>query len=186
MPSLGRRALASPARRLIARVCDDEEKTTYAIGKELRRAPGGLEGTISRMVRDGVLEPVVGDGTTAYRLTTDARLALDRLEAELRQGLISSGQRLMVIATHAISAQRHVLAAAADDPAILWAVRLDGTYRLLLSVSGSDPEVIDRLEAEFTHAGAQCAQGRADKVMTRAELGRYAAALSTQNRGLTS
>jgi hypothetical protein len=187
MSSLGHRALATRAQRLIARACYDEEKTTYALGKELGRSPGGLEGTASRMVRDGVLEPVVRDGTTAYRITVEGRLALDRLEVvESRHGLITPGQRLMVIATQAVSAQRHVLAAAADNPAVMWAVRLDGAFRLLLSVSETDPEVIDHLEAEFTSAGAHCVQGRADKVMTRQDLGRYAGALESSDRALTS
>lgn len=183
MSSIGR-SLRHDTRRTIVEACLTSPKTTYRLGKQLDRPPGSLEAVVANMVKDGLLKAVAQGKGTAYIATEPAREELDRLAKDATPpGALREGHRLLAIATTNVPALRDVLGDAATNPSVVWVARIDGAYRLLVAVAEDAPSALDELEAAFSAAGAQCAYGRIDRILTSDDLVRYARSLGSAARG---
>ena len=171
---------SSARRRAIALACRNAPRTRAQLGRQIGVDPGSLESVVRALRDEGVLETTtVGYARgAAFVLRAEWRDALDEAVAAVRPpGVIHRGLRLLVVAAGNQSAVEDGLAAAAVDPTIVWAARLDGQARILLALDVSEPrgaEQADRLEGTFSRAGAQCVHVLVSEVMARPRFAAYA------------
>ena len=138
---------------------------------------GSLETALRRMLSEQVLErrQVKHARGEAFVLAPKWRRSLDKAVASAHpRGELRVGLRLLIVGVRDAGAVAEPIATAANDPRVVWAARLDGPARYVLALHVSSPEhvdQVDRLQAGFVSAGADCYQVEVSEVM---DLGRLA------------
>lgn len=175
MSKLGR-GQRGRARRQVALACLNEPKTISGLAAEFGREPGSLRSLVRALSKDGVLKQVklAGARGAAYKTTERYRRELAQPQERAIPGLILPGQRLLAVGTRNFADLADLVSEAATNPAVLWCVRVDGVYRVLIAIDGSQPEELDRLEAQVTATGGESAYARADVVLAPPQMQRYA------------
>jgi DNA-binding Lrp family transcriptional regulator len=175
MTKLGR-GQRGRTRRQVALACLNEPKTISDLAAEFGREPGSLRSLVTALNKDGVLKQVklAGARGAAFKTTERYRRELAHPQERAIPGLILPGQRLLAVGTRNFAALADLVLEAAANPAVLWCVRVDGVYRVLIAIDGSQPEELDRLEAQVTAAGGETAYARADVILGPPQMQRYA------------
>lgn len=174
---------ATARRREIARACSFGARTADDVARQLGTERGSITTVLSSLVAEGVLRETSASHTTgrAYELVQNWRPALtEAIGSDAPLGQIIPGGRLLVVGSRDPAALQRVIAAIAADPIVVWAARLDGPARLLVSaraVTSEEREQVDRLEALIAGEGVECVQLRIDRVMELPELEKYARTL---------
>jgi hypothetical protein len=179
----------SERRRAIGQACRNRALTRAELARHLGvEPPGKLETVVKAMLREGVLDEtsVRHARGTAFRLRAKWRRALDTaVEAAHPAGLLRRGLRVLVVTATNPPGLELGVAAAAQEPGLVWATRADGPVRLILALESREPadtDRIDRLQGVFARGGAECLQFVVDDVMSLPRFAQHAVAVSSALR----
>jgi DNA-binding PadR family transcriptional regulator len=163
------------AREILRTLAAGKPMTAYAIGKAIDRPSGSLDRVLERLDRDRLVKPTTKSGRTVYTLT-----AAGRNEAEAPQaiGVLSDDLRVLIVRDQGDDPPAEVLAAAAGEQSVRWAVRLDGALTWLVAVEAADTATSERLRRAFARAQTPCVAGRVSDVMNASQLGEFARAMA--------
>jgi hypothetical protein len=166
-------------RRLaLANACR-EWSTANEAARNLGTETGSVFGLIRRMHGEGILEADSDPGPptrgTQYRLTHEARLALEQLDGALAGeeeiGRLVEGQRLLIVRGEELADIEKTVADPALSSAISWATWLGGGW-LIAMQPDSDGHAWRRLATVLEGSGYKCERGRVDELQAARQLRR--------------
>jgi hypothetical protein len=160
-----------------------DERTANEAAAQLGVSTGSVYRLIIRMHSEGILEadsdpdpPVRG---TQFRLSADARLALEQLDHGLMPdddaGRLSDDQRVLIVRGQQLVRVEKIFADPSLSTLIAWAAWLGASWLVALTPE-TDGHAWQRLGTAFESAGLTCERGRVDEVQTAALLRRRSAA----------
>ena len=165
--------------------------TAKEAAAELGVETGSVFGLIKRMHAEGILaadsdpeEPTRG---AQYRLTHEARIALEKLDEALggeeEPGHLLDDQRLLIARGETLTDIEEVLADPALTSAIAWASWLGSSW-LIAMRPDSDGYAWRKLASALERAGYLCERGRIDELQTGRRLRRqFASSLERAGAG---
>lgn len=154
-------------------------RTPNEAAGELGTETGSIFGLIKRMHAEGILEsdsdPDPPTRGTQYRLTHEARVALQQLDEALggqeETGRLVDNQRLLIVRGEALAEVEEVLADPSLSSAVSWASWLGASWLLAMSPD-SDGHSWRKLATVLERAGYQCERGRIDELQPASRLRR--------------
>lgn len=144
---------------------------------------GSIFGLIKRMHAEGILEADSGPDPptrgTQYRLTHEARVALETLDRALGSeeeaiGRLMDGQRLLIARGEALAEVEEILRDPSLSSAISWASWLGASWLIAMDPD-SDGHPWRRLATVLERAGFSCERGRVDELQPASRLRQQAA-----------
>jgi hypothetical protein len=143
-------------RLLIARECAHEARSIAEVAKVLSKSDGALRAVFQTMVRDGVLETQRTENRRGvlYRVSSAYIPLVQELVGD-KSGMALDDAVLLTIGGRNLTKLLQTASNAAESEHFLWAARLDGPSRLLLAFRPGGAELVDHLQIEFEHQGAE-------------------------------
>jgi DNA-binding MarR family transcriptional regulator len=153
--------------------------TPNEAASDLGTETGSVFGLIKRMHGEGILEadsdPAPPTRGTQYRLTQEARVALEELDrapaGKDEIGRLADGQRLLIARGEALLEIEQILADPSLSSAVAWASWLGGSW-LIAMQPDSDGRAWRKLATVLEGAGYRCERGRVDEMQTARQLRR--------------
>jgi hypothetical protein len=116
---------------------------------------------------------------TQYRLTHEAKIALEQLDQALSTpdevGRLYNDQRLLIVNGEALVEAEQVLAEPANTAAIAWASWIGASWLIAMRPE-SDGHAWRKLATAFERVGYKCERGRVDELMSARILRRQSSA----------
>jgi hypothetical protein len=153
-------------------------RTAKEAARELGTETGSVFGLIKRMHGERILEADSDPGPptrgTQYRLTHEARIALDEvvdrtLGCRQEAGQLTDDQRLLIVRGDALADIEKVLADPGLSSAIAWGSWLGASW-LLAMAPDCDAHAWRKLATVLEEAGYRCERGRIDELQSASRL----------------